>query len=292
MGVVGCLPPLLEHLLTRPDVTDVLVNAGTEIWVESGGVLHRAGNLAPGELEASLERVLAPLGRRLDRLSPSIDARLPDGTRICAIIPPIATDGPAIALRVLRHRRCCIGDFADDPRIEREVIDLVASRANILVSGATGAGKTTFIAAVIDSIRHSERLVVLEDIREILTSHPHCLRLEARPPTPDGRGEVNLDHLLRTALRLRPDRLVLGEIRDREAITLLNALNTGHSGSLASIHANSAADALRRLELLVTRLIPGILTARELVTTAINAVIHVTRGTDGHRRIVEIATTP
>ncbi|MFM8945298.1 MAG: CpaF family protein [Actinomycetota bacterium] len=291
MGVVCCLPPLLEHLLTRPDVTDVLVNGGTDIWVEADGVLHRAGSLAPGEIEASLERVLAPLGRRLDRLSPSIDARLPDGTRICAVVPPIATDGPAVALRVLRHRRCDIADFVDDPLVEREVIDLVASRANILVSGATGAGKTTLIAAITDSIRHSERLIVLEDTKEIVTTHPHCLRLEARPPTPDGRGEVTLDDLLRTALRLRPDRLVLGEIRDREAITLLNALNTGHSGSLASIHANSAADARRRLELLVTRLVPGILTARELVTTAIDVVVHVTRGTDGRRRIVDIART-
>jgi pilus assembly protein CpaF len=286
--VVDCLPPILAHLLSRPDVTDVLVNGGTDIWVEADGVLLRAGQLEPGELESSLERVLAPLGRRLDRLSPSIDARLPDGTRLCAVVPPIATDGPAMALRVLRHHRCCIADFTDDPRIERSVVDLVAGRANILVSGATGAGKTTLIAAIVDSIRHSERLVVLEDTKEILTSHPHCLRLEARPPTPDGRGEVTLDHLLRTALRLRPDRLVLGEIRDREAITLLNALNTGHSGSLASIHANSAADALRRLELLVTRLVPGITTAGELVATTIDAVVHVARESDGRRRIVDV----
>jgi len=290
--VVGCLPPLLEHLLTRPEVTDVLVNGGTDIWVEADGVLLPAGHLSPGELEASLERVLAPLGRRLDRLSPSIDARLPDGTRLCAVVPPIATDGPAMALRVLRHRRCSIGDFTHEPRMEHDVIDLVANRSNILVSGATGAGKTTLIAAIADSIRHSERLVVLEDTKEILTSHPHCLRLEARPPTPDGRGEVTLDHLLRTALRLRPDRLILGEIRDREAITLLNALNTGHSGSLASIHANSAADALRRLELLVTRLVPGITTARELITSAIDAIVHVMRESDGRRRIVEIARIP
>ena len=290
--MVGCLPPLLEHLLTRPEVTDVLVNGGTDIWVEADGVLLPAGHLSPGELEASLERVLAPLGRRLDRLSPSIDARLPDGTRLCAVVPPIAADGPAVALRVLRHRRCSIADFTDEPRMEHDVIDLVANRSNILVSGATGAGKTTLIAAITDSIRHSERLVVLEDTKEILTSHPHCLRLEARPPTPDGRGEVTLDHLLRTALRLRPDRLILGEIRDREAITLLNALNTGHSGSLASIHANSAADALRRLELLVTRLVPGITTARELITSAIDAIVHVMRESDGRRRIVEIVRIP
>lgn len=290
--MVGCLPPLLEHLLSRPDVTDVLVNGGTDIWVEADGVLLPAGHLSPGELEASLERVLAPLGRRLDRLSPSIDARLPDGTRLCAVVPPIATDGPAVALRVLRHRRCSIGDFTHEPQFEHDVIDLVANRSNILVSGATGAGKTTLIAAIADSIRHSERLVVLEDTKEILTSHPHCLRLEARPPTPDGRGEVTLDHLLRTALRLRPDRLILGEIRDREAITLLNALNTGHSGSLASIHANSAADALRRLELLVTRLVPGITTARELITSAIDAIVHVMRESDGRRRIVEIVRIP
>lgn len=290
--MVGCLPPLLEHLLSRPDVTDVLVNGGTDIWVEADGVLLPAGHLSPGELEASLERVLAPLGRRLDRLSPSIDARLPDGTRLCAVVPPIATDGPAVALRVLRHRRCSIADFTDEPRVEHDVIDLVANRSNILVSGATGAGKTTLIATIADSIRHSERLVVLEDTKEILTSHPHCLRLEARPPTPDGRGEVTLDHLLRTALRLRPDRLILGEIRDREAITLLNALNTGHSGSLASIHANSAADALRRLELLVTRLVPGITTARELITSAIDAIVHVMRESDGRRRIVEIVRIP
>lgn len=286
--MVGVLPPVIEHLLTRPDVTDVLINGGTDIWVEADGVLHRAGQLDPGVLESSLERVLAPLGRRLDRLSPSIDARLPDGTRLCAVIPPIATDGPTVALRVLRHRRCCVADFANHEQVENEINTLIMERANILVSGATGAGKTTLIAAIIDSIRHSERLVILEDTKEILTSHPHCVRLEARPPTSDGRGEVTLDHLLRTALRLRPDRLVLGEIRDREAFTLVNALNTGHSGSLASIHANSPADALHRLELLITRLVPGITTAREQVGSAIDAVIQVARRDDGKRTVIDV----
>jgi pilus assembly protein CpaF len=284
------LPALVEHLMLRPDVTDVLVNNGTDVWVEANGQLIPAGSLEPGALDASLERILAPLGRRLDRLSPSVDARLADGTRLCAVIPPISPDGTTASFRVLRHRRCSIDDFTDDAGHQDTLRGLVSSRSNLLVSGATGSGKTTLLSAIVDSIRHSERIVVLEDTKELVVSHPHCVRLEARPPTPDGRGEVTLDDLLRTALRLRPDRIVIGEIRDREAVTLVNALNTGHSGSLASIHANSAADAIHRLRLLVSRLMPGVAssTVSLLVRNAIHAVVHLERMSSGLRRIAEI----
>ena len=284
------LPPLVEHLLQRSDISDVLVNNGTDVWAETNGDLVPAGHLDPGEIDASLERILAPIGRRLDRLSPSVDARLGDGTRVCAVIPPISPAGTTVAFRVLRHRRCTIHDFTDDSHLQQSLSDAVTRRANVLVSGATGAGKTTLLAAFIDLVRHSDRIIVLEDTQEIVVSHPHCVRLETRPPTADGIGAVTLDELLRTALRLRPDRLVIGEIRDREAVTMVNALNTGHSGSLSSIHANSAVDAIHRLELLVSRLMPGVDSevVERLIQGAIDMVVHVERSANGRRTIAHV----
>jgi len=284
------LPPLVEHLLQRSDISDVLVNNGTEVWAEANGDLVPAGHLEPGEIDASLERILAPIGRRLDRLSPSVDARLDDGTRVCAVISPISPAGTTVAFRVLRHRRCTIHDFTDDPLVQQCLADAIARRANVLVSGATGAGKTTLLGAFVDVVRHSDRIIILEDTQEIVVAHPHCVRLETRQPTADGIGAVTLDELLRTALRLRPDRLVIGEIRDREAVTMVNALNTGHSGSLSSVHANSAIDAIHRLELLVSRLMPGVDSpvVERLVHGAIDMVVHVERSEHGRRVIAHV----
>lgn len=283
------LPSPLHELLDDPEVTDVLVNAGTEVWVERRGHLSPHGLLAPGELDAALERILAPLGRRLDRLSPTVDARLDDGTRICAVIPPIAVDGTCAAFRVLRHRSWEVSDFVDRPHDVERITALVTERSNVLVSGATGSGKTSLVGSLVSLVPHGQRVVVLEDTAELRIDHPHVIRLEARTATAEGRGLVTLDDLLRTSLRLRPDRLVVGEVRGPEAVTLVNALNTGHAGSLSTIHANSAADAIHRLELLLRRTMPGVdhTTVRRLVDTAIDVVVHVERRSNGTRRIVE-----
>lgn len=284
------LPAPLNDLFADPDVTDVLVNAGTEIWVERRGRLVPHGLLAPGEIDAALERILAPLGRRLDRLSPTVDARLDDGTRVCAVIAPIAIDGTCAAFRVLRHRTFGVADFVDRPSEITHLNSLVTERHNVLVSGATGSGKTSLVGALVSSAPDSQRIVVLEDTAELRVDHPHVIRLEARSATAEGRGHVSLDDLLRTSLRLRPDRLVVGEVRGAEALTLVNALNTGHAGSMSTIHANSASDAVRRLELLLQRSMPGVehVTVRRLIDTAIDVVVHVERRSSGERRIVEL----
>ena len=287
-------PIVLRALLDDPDVTDVLVNHGTELWCDRRGSLERIGSLAPGFIDVELERILAPLGRRLDRLHPVVDARLPDGTRVSAVISPIAVHGTCVAFRLLRHRRFSVADFASECAGADELASLVHDRSNVLVSGATGSGKTTLLGTLISDIPLDERVVVLEDVQEIVADHPHLVRLETRPPTADERGGVDLDDLLRAALRLRPDRLVVGEVRGSEAVTLINALNTGHLGSLATVHANNAQDALNRLALLVHRVLHGVdaRTIERMVRSAIHVVVHLSRDTSGTRRVEQILRLP
>lgn len=284
------LPPLVRDLLGDATVTDVLVNRGTDVWAERNGAITFEGRLHPGDLEAMFERVLASSGRRLDRLHPVVDTRLPDGTRVCGVIPPIAVDGACAAFRTLGRHVFTIDDFTSDAATRARLRDLVTSRRNVLVSGATGAGKTSLLSALVDAAEPDERIVVLEDTTELVLQHPHVLRLECRPSSAEGRGGVDLDTLLRTSLRLRPDRLVVGEIRGVEALTLVNALNTGHLGSLATIHANSAPDAIARLGLLLRRSLPGLdrSTVHDMVVAAIHTIVHVERTTDGVRRISHV----
>lgn len=284
----------LRTLLDDPDVTDVLVNNGTDLWCDRRGSLERVGSLAPGSIEVELERILAPLGRRLDRLHPVVDARLPDGTRVSAVVSPIAVQGTCVAYRLLRHHRFTLQDFESESASSDDLTALVRERRNVLVSGATGSGKTTLVGAFVSEVPIDERVVVLEDVQEVVAHHPHLVRLETRPPTADERGGVDLDDLLRAALRLRPDRLVVGEIRGAEAITLVSALNTGHLGSLATVHANNAHDALNRLALLVHRVLHGVdaRTIDRMVHSAIHVVVHLSRDSTGERRVEQILRLP
>ncbi|MFT3851614.1 MAG: ATPase, T2SS/T4P/T4SS family [Ilumatobacteraceae bacterium] len=276
----------LERWLTDPAVTEVMVNAGSEVWVERDGTLDRVGTMRPAAVLAAIEQVLGPIGRRLDRASPTVDARLHDGSRVCAVIPPVAVDGPTLSIRRFAVRPIALGAFTS-PEVVALLQRVVAARCNVVVSGPTSSGKTTLLNALAAGIGPSERIVTLEDIAELRLGHPHVVRLETRPASPDGVGAVGLADLVRTALRLRPDRLVVGEVRSAESVELLQAMNTGHDGSLSTVHANSATDVLARIASLVVQHVPGwrLADVREHVGRAIDVVVHVTRGGDGRRRI-------
>lgn len=296
-----CLPFELRRYWDDPTVTDVLVNDGTEVWVERSGALERGHDLRPGDISVALQRVLTPLGRRLDRLSPMVDARLPDGTRVCAVIEPISVRGTCAAFRIFRQRSFELDDFAptvdcDDihrsetwSRISKMIQD---SNANILITGPTGSGKSALLGALATRSAQCDRLVVIEDTYELVIHHPNVVRLEARDPTHEGRGAIGLDDLLRTALRLRPDRLVVGEVRGAEALTLVQAMSTGHRRCLATLHANSALEGLDRLDILTLSATSGWMLSdvRNLVNSAVGLVIHMQRSDNGRRIVSEIAS--
>lgn len=279
----------LEALLDDPHVSEVMVNGAREVWVERRGHLERAGHLPDGRVDALVERILAPIGRRLDRASPVVDARLADGSRVCAVGPPVAVDGTCVCIRRFRVRPVGLDEFAP-PDVVGLLGEVVASRCNVLVSGATSAGKTTLLNALVGLVPRGERLVTLEDTAELQLATDHVVRLEARPAAADGPPPVTLTQLLRAALRLRPDRLVVGEVRGDEALDLLQALHTGHDGSMATVHANGPRDALRRLVAMVLQghTIPAD-TLGHLVRSAVDVIVHVERGADGSRRIAEVA---
>ena len=276
----------LERWLDDPSVDEVMVNGNGTVWVERGGTITAVGALAPGTVLGVLERILAPIGRRLDRSSPTVDARLPDGSRVCAVIPPVAVDGPVVAIRRFRSAPFPLDAFADVAMaaLLRRVVD---QRRTLLVSGATSSGKTSLLNALATHVGPDERIITIEDTAELRLDHRHVVRLESRPATPEGVGEVGLDHLVRTALRLRPDRLVIGEVRGREAVPLLHALHTGHSGSMATVHANSAVDALGRLAALVTAEVGNWSTraVQSHVARAIDVVVHLSRDALGRRYV-------
>lgn len=281
---------VLEPLLADDAVTEVLVNGGREVWVERAGRLARAPwTLADGEAEQLVERMLAPLGVRADRLSPVADARLADGSRVHVVLPPVAADGASIAIRRFRAGGVPLRAFAP-----AEVAALLGrcldERRNVLVSGATSAGKTTLLNALAELVDVAERVVTIEDACELRLPGEHVVRLEARRSSTDGLGEVTVRDLVRAALRMRPDRLVLGEVRGAEAFDLVQALNTGHDGSLSTCHANGPLDALRRLETMVLLGAPGLPLAavREQVHASLDVVVHVVRGDDGRRRVAEV----
>lgn len=280
----------LERWLADPEVDEVMVNGGRDVWIDRRGTLTRVGSIRTSTLLAAVERLLSPTGRRVDRSQPMVDARLADGSRLCVAIEPVAVDGPCVAIRRFAPRQIPLHQFANAPTTA-VLHEAIAQRCNIVVSGATSSGKTTLLAALAAHIERTSRLVVLEDVAELRLEHPHVVRLETRDATPDGVGALGLDALLRTALRLRPDRIVVGEIRGTEAVHLLHALNTGHDGSMSTVHANSALDALARLASLVLQSAPNwpLAAVREHVARAIDIVVHVERGHDGHRQVVEIA---
>lgn len=297
----------LERWLHDDDITEVMVNAGRHVWIErrpatgtvgagvgGGGGRGRGtqyvGSLEPGVIDTVIERILTPIGRRLDRLTPVVDARLPDGARVCAVLAPVAVDGPCLAVRKFPRAPLALDSFGP-PHVVELLHRVVDARCNVIVSGATSSGKTTLLNALAARVPAHERILTLEDTAELDLGSSHVLRLETRPATPDGVPAIDLRTLLRAALRLRPDRLVIGEIRGDEAADLVQALNTGHDGSLATMHANSAVEALARLESLVVQASPGwaLAAIREQVERSVDVVVHVERQPDGRRAVHDVS---
>ena len=279
----------LEQFLADPAVNEIMVNNGGEVWLERNGSIERAGRLADDVAPRLIERIISPLGRRLDRLSPIVDARLADGSRVCAVIPPIAVDGPCFTLRRFGVARRAIGEFAD-VSVCQLLVEIIESRCNVVVSGATSSGKSSLLNALGSLVGATERIVTLEDTAELRLDASHVLRLETRPATVDGTTAVTMTDLVRTALRLRPDRIVVGEVRGAEVVDMLAAMNTGHTGSLTTCHANGPVDALRRLEALVAQHSPSwpLDAVREAIHSSIDVVVHVDRLPNGQRRVGQV----
>lgn len=281
---------LLDPLLADPVVDEVMVNGTGDVWVEREGRLECTGlRLEAATTLAVLERIVAPLGLRIDRSSPWVDARLPDGSRVNGIVPPLAVDGPLLTIRRFGAKGVAVDDMAG-PGVVRLLRWAVDARCNIIVSGGAGAGKTTFLNALAASIADDERVITIEDAAELRLPGRHVLRLEARPANAEGEGEVRIRDLVRNALRMRPDRIVVGEVRSGEALDMLQAMNTGHDGSLSTCHANSPADAVRRLETLVLMgdVALPLVAIREQLRSAIDLVVHIARGADGTRRVTGV----
>jgi pilus assembly protein CpaF len=287
----------LEELLADPAVEEVMVNGPADVYVERRGRIERstASFASEGALRDTIERVLAPLGRRVDELSPMADARLADGSRVNVVIPPLAVDGPMLSIRRFTSTRPDPDALVASGTLTAELRELLAAavreRRSILVSGGTGSGKTTLLNALSSWIDPAERVITIEDAAELALRQPHVVRLESRPASVEGRGEVTVRELLRNALRMRPDRIVIGEVRGSEALDLLTALNTGHEGALSTVHANSSEDALRRLETLALMAGVGLPHAaiREQIARGVDVVVHLVRGEEGRRLVREVA---
>jgi pilus assembly protein CpaF len=287
----------LEPLLHDPSVDEVMVNGAGTVWVERGGKLEPTDVRfeSAADLRDVIERILAPLGRRVDEAEPLCDARLPDGSRVNVVIPPLAPDGPIVTVRRFRARGLSADDLVAAGTWEPPLRDLLAravrARLSVLISGGTGSGKTTTLNALSSFVPADERIVTIEDTLELRLRQPHVVRLEARPPSVEGRGEVTIRRLVRNALRMRPDRIVVGEVRGGEALDMLAAMTTGHDGSLSTVHAGSPEEAVRRLETLALMAGLGLPHAaiREQVADAIDLVVHQARLPDGTRRVVTVA---
>lgn len=286
----------IEPLLRDSSVTEIMVNGATKIFYERDGVIHRSQLcfVDDNHVARVIQRILAPIGRRLDESSPMVDARMPDGSRVNAIIPPIALDGPSISIRKFRRDLLQANDLVTYRSVSEDMLQFikkaVAQRANILVSGGTGTGKTTFLNVLSSFISHNERIVTIEDTAELQLSNDHVVRLETRPPNAEGFGEVSARDLIRNALRMRPDRIIVGEVRGSEVMDMLQAMNTGHEGSMSTLHANSAADSLLRMETLVGLSGQKIseATLRAIIVSAVDIVVQLTRLPNGRRCVSEI----
>lgn len=287
---------VLEPLLARDDISEIMVNGCEPVYIECGGKLEPTTLRfsSAQAIEAVIERIVSPIGRRIDESSPMVDARLPDGSRVNAVVPPLAVKGPTLTIRRFNTHRYRADDLVEMQTASAQMMAFliwcVVNRRNVLVSGGTGSGKTTLLNVLSSHIGHDERIITIEDAAELQLDHPHLVSLEARPPNSEERGEVTIRDLVRNALRMRPDRIVVGECRGGEALDMLQAMNTGHDGSLTTVHANSARDALARLEVMV--LMSGIeipvMAIREQISSAIDVIVQQRRGRDGSRRLVEI----
>ncbi len=286
----------LEPLVQDPAVTEIMVNGPRQVYVERGGRLQPVpiAFRDAGHLRRIIERILAPLGRRLDEASPMVDARLPDGSRVNAVIPPLAVDGPYLTIRKFAREVATAEDLVRRGTLTPEALAFLAAcvraRANIVVSGGTGTGKTTLLNVLSAFIPPDERIVTIEDPCELRLNQPHVVRLETRPPNIEGQGEITQRHLVKNALRMRPDRIIVGEARGAEAFDMLQAMNTGHEGSMTTVHANSPRDALARIENMV--LMAGfdlpVRAVREQVASAVHLIVHLARFADGRRRVTHI----
>ena len=282
----------LELLLADDAVGEVMVNGPDQVWVERDGALVRVPlSLDADAIERIVQRVVRPLGLRFDRSSPLVDARLPDGSRVHAVRPPVAVDGPYLTIRRFRHRALDLPAFTSDPTGARLLEWMLAAGWNLLISGGTSSGKTTLLNTLASGIPAGERVVTIEETAELRFERAHVVRLEARPPNSEGAGAVTVGDLVRAALRMRPDRIVVGEVRGAEAFDLIEALNTGHDGSLSTVHANNPRSALLRLEALALRAsvdLP-VRSVRAHIDQCVDAIVHVERGPFGERRLRLIA---
>ena len=287
----------LEPLLADQTISDILVNGPDNIYIERRGKLEVTSVAFKDNehLMRVIERIVSSVGRRIDESSPMVDARLQDGSRVNAIIPPLSIDGPVLSIRRFGAEPLRIASLIENKALTKDIAEMlemcVKSRMNVIISGGTGAGKTTLLNALSAYIPETERIVTIEDSAELQLQQPHVVRLETRPPNIEGRGEVTQRDLVRNALRMRPDRIVIGEVRGGEAIDMLQAMNTGHDGSLTTIHANTPRDALSRLETMIqmTGMRLGERAMRQQVAAAIELVVQVARLSDGSRRVTSIS---
>jgi pilus assembly protein CpaF len=287
----------IEPLLHDPEISDIMVNTHRQVYIERMGKIE----LTPinfrddSHLRVIIDRIVSRVGRRVDEASPYVDARLPDGSRVNAIIPPLAIDGPMLSIRRFAVRALTMDDLLGFETLTAPMAEIlrgvVKARLNVVVSGGTGSGKTTLLNILSGYIPPDERIVTIEDSAELQLQQPHVVRLETRPPNIEGRGEVTARDLVRNALRMRPDRIIVGEVRSNEVLDMLQAMNTGHDGSLTTIHANSARDAMQRLETLMQ--LSGVSlpdkAMREQIASALDVVVQVSRLSDGKRKVVSIA---
>lgn len=287
----------LEPLLKDPTISDILVNTHKNVYIERKGLLERTPIefRDDAHLISIIDRIVSAVGRRVDESSPMVDARLSDGSRVNAIIPPLAIDGPCLSIRRFGHNPLTAEEMLENHTLTGEMLDLVRgcvyARLNVLISGGTGAGKTTLLNALSTFISNRERIVTIEDAAELQLHQDHVVRLETRPPNVEGKGAVRQRQLVINSLRMRPDRIIVGEVRGDEALDMLQAMNTGHDGSLTTIHANSPRDALSRLETMVAMAnlnLPEAAVRRQMAS-ALDLVVQVSRMSDGSRKVISIA---
>jgi pilus assembly protein CpaF len=286
----------LEPLMQDPTVTDILVNGFKEVYVERGGVLEETKVVfkSDAHLLLIIQKIVSAVGRRIDETSPMVDARLADGSRVNVVLPPLAIDGPHLSIRRFGHSSMAEKDLLANQTLTVPMLGLlkvaIAARLNIVISGGTGAGKTSLLNVLSGYISARERIVTIEDAAELLLRQRHVVRLECRPPNPDGKGAVLARQLVINSLRMRPNRIIVGEVRSEEALDMLQAMNTGHDGSLTTIHANSPRDALARMEMMamMSNLNISERAIRKQIASAITLLVHIARFSDGTRRVTQI----
>jgi pilus assembly protein CpaF len=286
----------LERLLADDSITEVMCNGPDDVWIERGGKLYETTVRFTDEshLRRIINKIVSQVGRRIDESSPMVDARLPDGSRVNAIIAPLSLSGPLLTIRKFSRRRLSMEDMINIGSLSQESVDFLSrcieAQCNMLISGGTGSGKTTLLNALSSAIPNNERIVTIEDAAELQLHQRHVLRLEARPPNIEGEGHIPIRDLVRNSLRMRPDRIIVGEVRGAEALDMLQAMNTGHDGSLSTVHSNSPRDGLHRIETMV--MMAGydlpLRAIRQHISAALDLLVHIDRMEDGSRRVVAV----